>query len=168
MELETKNLILRAVGPEDVREVARMWDIDGGQIPEEDARQVIAQVEENHRKNRPGHIYHLCLAVTERIAPEVIAGWCGLDGTSGDKLHIFYSILPEHRGKGYATQAAKAVLKYAFTQAEVPFVNGGCFLENSASRRVMEKAGMSPAGTEENGDLLFFLDRDMYLKELTE
>ena len=106
----------------------------------------------------------------EKEKPDVITGWCGLDGTSGDKLHIFYSIEPEHRSRGYATEAARALLNYAFQDAGAAFVNGGCYQENQASYRVMEKAGMLPAGSEENGDPLFYLDRETYLKkqELTQ
>lgn len=164
MELITESLILRTVGPQDRNEVARMWDFERDPISEDEAGRVIARMEENHQKNRPGRIFHLCLAVTEKSAPERIVGWCGLDGTSGDKLDIFYSIAPQSRGRGYATQAARALLDYAFLKAGVEFVNGGCDKDNSASYRVMEKAGMLPAGNGENGDPLFFLCRETYLK----
>lgn len=140
-----------------------MWDFENGAIPLLEAEKVLARMEANHAQNRPGQIYHLCLAVTERAVPDRIIGWCGLDGTSGSKLHIFYSIDPAYRGRGYATQAAKALLNYAFREAGVPFVNGGCDKDNLASYRVMEKAGMRPDGEEENGDPLFYIDRQMYL-----
>ena len=166
MELITERLILRTVEQRDVKEVARMWDFERGPIPEEEAGRVLERMAENHRKNRPGRIYHLCLGVAEKSAPETIIGWCGLDGTSGDKLHIFYSIEPEHRSRGYATQAAKALLEYAFTNAQVPYVNGGCYKDNLASYRVMEKAGMRRAGTGENSDPLFFIDRETYLDDI--
>ncbi len=170
MELITERLILRTVEQRDVKEVARMWDFERGPIPEEEAGRVLERMAENHRKNRPGRIYHLCLGVAEKSAPETIIGWCGLDGTSEDKLHIFYSIEPEHRSRGYATEAARALLNYAFQDAGAAFVNGGCYQENQASYRVMEKAGMLPAGSEENGAPLFYLDRETYLKkqELTQ
>lgn len=160
MELFTEDLALRTVTEEDVREVARMWDYDR-ELSLDEARGHIARMEENHRKNRPGRIYHLCLAVTERAGGKII-GWCGLDGTSGDKLHIFYSLHPDFRGRGYATQAARAVLDYAFRTVGVPFVNGGCAPENRASYRVMEKTGMKPDGFAEDGGPQFYMDRCGY------
>ena len=51
-------------------------------------------------------------------------GWCGLDGETVGKLHIFYSIDKAFRNKGYATQCAEKLLSYAFDVAQVPFVNG--------------------------------------------
>ena len=166
MELETTDLILRTAGPEDLKEVARMWDFEHGAIPEAEAWDVLRRMEENHSKNRPGSIWHLCLAVTRRGGAETIIGWCGLDGTSGRELDIFYSIEPRHRGRGYAVQAAKALLDYAFRTAGVPFVNGGCYKDNPASYRVMEKAGMRRAGVNENDDPLFYIDRETYLDDI--
>ena len=166
MRLTTNNLILRTVGREDMEQVCRMWDYEHGEISVQQAEQAMARMDENHQKNRPGYIYHLCLAVAEKSDPGRIIGWCGLDGTSGEELHIFYSILPQLRGRGYATQAARALLEYAFTNAQVPYVNGGCYKDNLASYRVMEKAGMRRAGTGENSDPLFFINRETYLDDI--
>ncbi len=165
IRLETPDLVLRTAGPEDLGEIARMWDFENGPIPQDEAGKVLERMERNHGKNRPGRIYHLCLAVTRADEPDRIIGWCGLDGTAGDRLHLFYSIAPERRGRGYATQAARALLEYAFRTAEVPFVNGGCYRDNRASYRVMEKAGMRRAGEEANGDPLFYIDRETYLDD---
>ncbi len=159
MELYTQNLVLRTAAPENIEEVARVWDPQG-LIPLEKAQSQIAKMAENHGKNRPGRIVHLCLAVAERERPQTFVGWCGLDGASGDQLQLFYSIVPERQGRGYATQAARAVLEYAFQKAGVPFVNGGCHKENLASYRVMEKIGMRPVGLGEDGNPLFFLSQE--------
>lgn len=166
MELAAKDLVLRTVGPEDIKEVARMWDFEHGAITEDEAQGVLERMARNHERNKPGSIWHLCLAVTRRDEPGTIIGWCGLDGTSGQELHIFYSIEPRYRGRGYAAQAAKAVLEHAFTGVGVPFVNGGCYKDNRASYRVMEKSGMRRAGAQENGDPLFYIDRETYLNDI--
>lgn len=166
MEIRTRDLVLRTVGPEDIDETARMWDFEHGDIPRAEALKVLGRMEENHSRNVPGRIWHLCLAVTKRDEPGRIIGWCGLDGTSGEELHIFYSIEPGFRGRGYATQAARAVLDYGFRTMGVPFVNGGCYRDNTASYRVMEKAGMRRAGEHENGDPIFYLSKETYLNDI--
>lgn len=165
MELYTENLLLRRVGPEDAEEVAGIWD-PNRRLDMDEARQRIAEMAENYEKNRPGRIHHLCLAVAERERPETLIGWCGLDGTLGDEPHIFYSVLPELRGKGYGAQAAGAVLDYGFRCWAVSGIHGGCAKENLASRRVMEKAGMRPAGQGEDGSLRFYLSREEALAQL--
>ncbi|GGN35151.1 RimJ/RimL family protein N-acetyltransferase [Actinoplanes campanulatus] len=49
-------------------------------------------------------------------------------------------------GQGYATEAAAAVLAYAFEQAELHRVAATCDPANIASRRVLEKIGMEYEG----------------------
>ncbi len=157
VEFAAKDLTLRTVTEADLPEVARMWDFAQGGVSPEQAREAIAGMEANHRKNRPGSIYHLCLGIFPKGSSQII-GWCGLDGTTPGKLHIFYMLAPEFRNRGYATQCAKRLLAYAFEEAGVPFVNGGCARENAASFRVMQKAGMEQVAFADNGDPLFYVD----------
>jgi RimJ/RimL family protein N-acetyltransferase len=53
-----------------------------------------------------------------------------------------YLIDPAHAGKGYATHIARALLDLAFTELGLHRVTAGCFADNIASWRVMEKLGM--------------------------
>jgi len=161
MELYTRDLILRTVGPGDIGEVARMWDFEKGVISASEARKAVEHMRQNHKKNRPGRIHHLCLAVLEKGGSGII-GWCGLDGKTAGKLDIFYLIGAAYRNRGYATQCAARLLAYAFNEAGVPFVNGGCAKDNAASYRVMSKIGMKQTAFEDNGDPLFFIDRESY------
>jgi [ribosomal protein S5]-alanine N-acetyltransferase len=50
-------------------------------------------------------------------------------------------------GRGYATEALRAVVDYAFKNPRMYRVWAVCDVENVASARVMEKAGMSFEGT---------------------
>jgi [ribosomal protein S5]-alanine N-acetyltransferase len=165
MELYTNDLLLRAVTANDIEEVARMWDFGKGRISTEDAQKAIQYMQNNHKKNKLGDIHHLCFAVFEKGKNNII-GWCGLDGKTRGKLHIFYLIDVSYRNKGYATQCAAELLSYAFDKAHIPFVNGGCDKNNIASYRVMEKIGMKQNAYEENGDPLFFIDEETYHKRV--
>jgi len=163
MELYTKDLLLKNVTADDIDEVARMWAFEKGSISKEEAQGAIDYMQNNHKKNDFGHIYHLCFAVFEKDEHSII-GWCGLDGKTADKLHIFFLIDKDYRNKGYATQCANRLLSYAFNDAHVPFVNGSCDKNNIASFKVMVKVGMCEKGVEENGDPIFFIDEDIYRK----
>ncbi|MGN0976555.1 MAG: GNAT family N-acetyltransferase [Faecousia sp.] len=61
------------------------------------------------------------------------------DGT----IELGYAIHPAHQGKGYATAALKAAIEELF-RLGCREVVAGAFVENAASLRVMEKAGMTP------------------------
>ncbi|WP_085908418.1 GNAT family N-acetyltransferase [Kiloniella majae] len=56
-------------------------------------------------------------------------------------------ILPEFQGKGYASEAAKALLKVGFEKMRLHRIVAMAHPENAASWRVMEKIGMRKEGT---------------------
>jgi len=147
----------------DIGEVARMWEFEKGLISTEEAKKAIEYMQNNHEKNKPGMIYHLCFAVFKKGSERII-GWCGLDGTTAEKLHIFYLIDKTYRDNGYATQCAERLLSYAFNEAHVRFVNGGCDKDNVASYKIMLKIGMKNNGYDADGNPLFFIDDGTYHK----
>ena len=53
-----------------------------------------------------------------------------------------YLVDPAHQGRGYATEIARAALDLAFGDLGLHRVTAGCFADNVASWRVMEKVGM--------------------------
>lgn len=53
---------------------------------------------------------------------------------------------PAHQGQGYASEAAAALLRYAFEDLQAHRVIATCQPENPASYRVMEKIGMRREG----------------------
>lgn len=62
--------------------------------------------------------------------------------TTGGIANLGYFILPEHWGYGYVTEAASAVLNFAFQRLNLHKITTGCLAENVASERVMIKCGM--------------------------
>ena len=55
---------------------------------------------------------------------------------------IGWKIAVDHWNKGYATEGAKAVLKYGFERLKLEEIVAFCAKDNGQSRRVMEKIGM--------------------------
>jgi ribosomal-protein-alanine N-acetyltransferase len=68
-------------------------------------------------------------------------GWCGLKDIGGE-IDLGYRYHKRYWGKGYATEAAKAVLQYGIT---FPLKNivGRASIENKASLQVLEKIGLT-------------------------
>jgi ribosomal-protein-alanine N-acetyltransferase len=71
-----------------------------------------------------------------------------------------YSLLPEYRGKGYATEAVRALVDWAFGHPEVRKVIAETLSGNEASIRVLERAGFRRSRkASEPGHLRFVLKR---------
>jgi ribosomal-protein-alanine N-acetyltransferase len=70
---------------------------------------------------------------------------------------LAYWIAKPHRAKGFATEAASAVINFGFKQLHLAKVFAECHTHNDASRKVLEKAGMTKAGV--NGSILRFESR---------
>jgi [ribosomal protein S5]-alanine N-acetyltransferase len=59
---------------------------------------------------------------------------------------IGYIFNPVYQNQGYATEATKAVMAYAFNQLNAHRITAGCDQENPASWKVLEKCGMRREG----------------------
>jgi ribosomal-protein-alanine N-acetyltransferase len=59
---------------------------------------------------------------------------------------IGYELNPQFWRQGYATEAARAILKLGFTELGVHRISAECNAENSRSRHVLEKLGMRLEG----------------------
>ena len=57
-----------------------------------------------------------------------------------------YAIAREYWGNGYATEMTQAVIEWAISQENIFRVWATCDIENTASARVVEKAGMQREG----------------------
>lgn len=58
------------------------------------------------------------------------------------QLQLLYGIAPSHWGKGFATEVAKAMIRYGFEKHSFDRIEASADVPNLASLRVMEKAGM--------------------------
>ena len=58
----------------------------------------------------------------------------------------YWNVLDEFQGQGYATEAVKLALKWAFGYPEVFAVEAEADPENVASQKVLEKCGFQATG----------------------
>ena len=66
-------------------------------------------------------------------------------------VEIGYGLSEAYWGNGYATEAARALIQWAFSQENVYFVEAETEPDNAASRRVLEKLGFQPDGVGKEG-----------------
>lgn len=76
-------------------------------------------------------------------------GWCGLKARpERNEIDLGYRFMKSAWGKGYATEAAIACLKYGFEKLNLPVIVGRAMPQNCASIKVLEKCGMKYIGEE--------------------
>ena len=75
-------------------------------------------------------------------------GRCGFKGppAADGAVEIAYGIDPAHQGKGYATEAAEALVLFAFGDDRVRLVRAHTLPEANASTRVLTKCGFHRTG----------------------
>lgn len=64
------------------------------------------------------------------------------DRAVGVQAELGWAMDPAHQGRGYATEAVRAVIAACFTELGLRRVSAGCFAANEASWRMMERLGM--------------------------
>ena len=79
---------------------------------------------------------------------DVVVGKGGFKGPPSEEgmVEIAYSIIPDHQGKGYATEAAEALTSFALSREEVRMVRAHTLPEANASTRVLMKCGFLRIG----------------------
>jgi ribosomal-protein-alanine N-acetyltransferase len=151
MILETERLILRELLPTDAE---AMFELDSN--PEvhtylgnkpitelQQARDVIAIVRQHYIDNGIGR-----WATIEKASGQFI-GWSGLkfireyENNHINFYDVGYRLMPKYWGKGYATEAAKAAIQYGFEQLNANEIIGSANVENTRSRRALEKCGLT-------------------------
>lgn len=98
-------------------------------------RYAIAAVEKGHECN---------WVIIER-ASEQLVGTIGLR-LQGHRVELGYALARRHWGKGFATEAAAAIVDWALGRPEIHRVWAVCDVDNVASARVLEKIGMRREG----------------------
>ena len=87
------------------------------------------------------------LAIDLKPAPNII-GNCGIrmKSAGAHEADIGFELAPQHWGRGYATEAARAMVHFGFTELGLHRIWSWCIVDNVASARVLEKIGMRPEG----------------------
>jgi RimJ/RimL family protein N-acetyltransferase len=146
--LETQRLLLRQFEPADLdalhamrsREDAVRWLYEDPPTPEQDR----ARLERRMRNLRFGLSGDaLGLAAVRRDDGTLVADLSlFLHSAEHRQGEIGFIVHPDHQGRGYATEAAGAVLALAFETFQLHRVAGRLEARNVASARVLEKLGM--------------------------
>ena len=147
--LETQRLLIRPMEPADAEDLREMladpstWEFIGAQAVRslEDARALV----ERKAAYQEQHGFAMW-TVLERASGRAI-GDCGLQLLEeGPEVELGYHMAPAMRGRGLTTEAARACLDAGLGRLGLERIVAVAWPENTASIRVMQKAGMTFVG----------------------
>ena len=143
--LTTQRLVLRPVAADDHAVLLAHWaEPDVRRFLFDGAAQSAAQISEAIEasvRDFAAAGYGLWL-IRDKDRPDLV-GATGLRPLEDLGLEIFYSLAPAAWGKGYATEAARAVLEHALGSLGLPEVLAEVDEGNTASIAVVERLGMT-------------------------
>lgn len=160
----TERLELRTLKIEDLDATMNFWGNNevmkycGGSSND---RNRIANAIRNYIKSQEERGFS-AFAVVLQETDEVI-GACGYNYTNDKNvIELIYHFTKEYWGKGYATEASKACIRYAQENLNVDKIMASVDPRHDASRRILEKLGFEYTGSEwfketEQYDLCFEL-----------
>jgi len=150
MRLETERLELRSVTPADAAllqelysnpEVRRYLPPRPHPMTLDEARELVER-----RMEREAERGFAALLISLKNTGEFVgSGGVQVVKDTSD-VEIAYHFLPSAWGKGYATEAATAVLEFAFNKVGLEEIVGVAYSDNTASLKVLEKIGMRYVG----------------------
>lgn len=154
VRLMTERLIVRDPKPEDFNEWHELMsdsrtmyyldDIMTHSVAES-RRNLDAAIEEAGNPHRTKYFFAVELIETGAFIGSI--GYTVEEITPVGKIaHAGYFFLPEYQGKGYTTETFREVIRFAFEDDNVFRLKTGCFSDNKASWRVMQKCGLIKEG----------------------
>ncbi|NRQ51917.1 GNAT family N-acetyltransferase [Brevibacillus sp. HD1.4A] len=81
------------------------------------------------------------------------AGFKGRPNELGE-VDIGYGIIRQERKQGFGVEAAKGLVKWAFSQAEVKAITARCLIHNADSARILEKLNFQE--TARDGEMIYW------------
>ena len=150
MQLETERLILREFRADDF-DVVHAYGSDpavvrfmpwGPNTPEETREFLQRKFDEQATDPRPS----FDMVVVERVSGQVL-GSVGLRLNAGRTQGVLGYCYARHAwGRGIATEAARAMLRFGFEELGLHRIHATCDAQNIGSARVLEKIGMRREG----------------------
>jgi RimJ/RimL family protein N-acetyltransferase len=154
MTIQTKNLILVPHLPRHLRALLRgeqeFENIAGLRVAAGIREQLLGASPdfvvqlENAKQPDP---WQFGFAVIHKI-DNMLIGMCGFSGPpdSNGAAEIAYGVAPGHQGRGYATEAAMALIDFATNDSRVRSIRAHTLAEMNASTRVLQKCGFKKTG----------------------
>ncbi|MGH4125516.1 MAG: GNAT family N-acetyltransferase [Clostridium sp.] len=152
INIETDNLIIRPFSPSDVKDAAyysqqpkvSYWMADMVMHDETEALDWIQWINKRFDIIEP----FIMLAIEHKDEHKCI-GFVGVHAQAmvDNEVEISYSVSDNYQGKGYGTEAAKALIKWVFKNTELKELVAIVKPDNTSSNTVIKKLGFQNMDT---------------------
>ena len=148
--LKTTRLTLRKIKPEDAEAMYQYASKDdvtkyvlwNSHKSIETTKQFIQMMIDQYEEG------NLAWAITLKETQEFIGTIDFVMYNKAEKIaEIGYALSDRHWGKGYVSEATKALLDFGCNELHLVRIQARCFADNIGSERVMQKVGMTYEGT---------------------
>jgi RimJ/RimL family protein N-acetyltransferase len=139
LELETNRLVIRPFAPDDVAAVHAYLSDPQVRLFVPEWPETLDGTEAFVRKNFDDPRQHAIVRRADDLLVGHVGFWLWFEPRT---FEIGWAIAPAHQSRGYATEAARAVLAHGFKTLGLHRIVATCDPRNLASVRVMEKLGM--------------------------
>jgi ribosomal-protein-alanine N-acetyltransferase len=149
LRIETERLEIRPMRAEDAEQMHEVYSDPStyeyiGADPAQSVEETFDRIE-GKAAHQAEHGFSLW-SLVERESGRVV-GHCGIQMLEGGpEVELGYALARAARGRGYATEAGRACLRYGFEDVGLDRIVAVAWPENAASRGVMEKLGMRLVG----------------------
>jgi len=146
LPIVTERLVLRRYTHDDIPDVLgfvsqpSVAKITSERIPatEEGVRQYI-DLQNSYQPFEQDEVFEIAI---ERKEDGKVIGFLGLIRQDQGQGEVGWALGEEHRGQGYATEAARALMDYGFNSLGLHRIHADTNSDNVASWRMMERLGM--------------------------
>ena len=155
-EFETERLVVRRLRPHDLDDFAALcgdpvilrYMDEGRPLSRAETATWLDVTLANYRERGWG-----CFGVTAKPEDRLI-GFCGFSRPPDRPgvVELIYALAPSQWGRGYATEVARAMVAFGFERCGLTRIEATVDPANEASKRVLEKIGMSYVGRGEDDD----------------
>lgn len=148
LEIETHRLLLRQYSLNDLAELTEILSdpevmrySPRGAIPKDRVKQSTKEILEFFIDHWRQHSFGVW-AVFDKETTKLM-GYCGLNFLpNSPEVEVLYRFAQTYWHQGIATEATIASIRYGFEEVQLAQIVGITLPEHTASRRVMEKAGL--------------------------
>jgi len=155
LHLESNRLVLRDFIADDARDLFDLYKLNETSEfeswnPHEELEVSVALTRSWVESQKAKQRMEFTLAL---LHEKQFVGLCGIDlgfGTETDNQKVGflgYRLHPKYWNQGFATEASRRLIQFAFSELQLHRIHSGCSVENAASIRVIEKIGFRLEGT---------------------
>lgn len=148
--LESKRLILRKIKYEDSEEIFLglrnqeefLYYTNKEKVSLDEQKNSLKDIDEKYK-----NLDYYNWAITKKDDFKIVGMINFRVNEHNNSVEFNYATDNRYTGNGYMTEALKLVTKFALEELKVNRIQGGCAIENFASKKVMEKCGYNFEGT---------------------